>query len=164
MKPIQISGLTVKEIANGVNNIVEMVTKGIINVTTATRIITEDECGATFTLNKADGIAITLPLARVGLKYRVLVQTAVSGGDVVISCAGGDFFMGAYTSTLITAGTELFLFAGNGSTHNTFTMNGGTQGGSAGSYLTFTAISGTIWLVEGVVQCSDAQETSFSAV
>lgn len=162
MIPTKVAGLTVKEIAVAVNKTVDSVVKGIINVTGATKTLVAEDSGAVVTLNKADGIAITLPAAAVGLKFTFLVQTAVSGGNVVISCASGDSFIGSYAACLVTAGTELFLFSG--ASYNTITLNGGTTGGDKGTYLELEAISDTLWLVSGVVQCTDAQAKAFSTV
>jgi hypothetical protein len=163
MLPSKISGLTVKEIADKANAIVDTLTKGSVNVTTATKALTVDDNGITLNLKKADGIAVTLPACQVGLKYKVLVGTSVTSNALTVATsAATELFVGGPVTGLASGGATAFLFAADESNDDTFSMNGTTTGGLLGTTLTFECISSTRWLVSGVNIGSGSLATSFS--
>ena len=50
----------------------------------------------------------------------------------------------------------------NGSTHIAATMNGTTTGGIIGSFLEFTCVTSTLWVVSGTVVASGTPATIFT--
>lgn len=163
MLPSKISGLTLKEIADKTNDLVDSLIHGVINVTTATKTLTAEDSGAIVTLNKADGIAVTLPACQVGLKFKVLVQTSVtSNAYSVATSAATELFCGGPITGLASGGATAFFFPADESNDDTLSMNGTTTGGLAGTILEFECISSTRWLVKGNNIGSGSLATSFA--
>jgi len=130
----------------------------------ATRLIREDESGATFTFDSAAGQVFTLPSARVGLKYNFIVTVDLTSNaySVVTSTAtAGDFFVGHVSCGVETEATAEDFFA-NGSTHLGISMNKTTTGGLIGTHLEVEAISGVLWKITGVSSCTATPATPFT--
>jgi hypothetical protein len=121
--------------------------------------------GRPLLLNKADGIAATLPPATgSGEKYLLIVQTSVTSVGYIISVGrAADTMIGAVTScTLAGSGS---LPDGVGGTDDTITMaaGSGTQGGLVGSWVELTDIVANLWFVRGAIIGTGTMVTSFSA-
>lgn len=125
----------------------------------ATRTLSVDESGATVVLDRAAGIVLTLPLAVPGLIYDFEVTTSVTTNNYkVITGAATEFLVGSYVSQA----AALATFAGNGTTHIAFTMNGTTTGGLVGTRIRFKCLSLTRWSVEGINQASGTGVTAYA--
>lgn len=141
----------------------------VVNVTAnATYAISQEQAGTTFLLNKANGIAFTLPAPTPGLKYKFIVGTSASGGNysIVTDTTASQFIYGTVvlgleaTNPGNTAGPK--LYSGNGSTHVKMEMNGTTKGGLKGTTIVVEAISSTLWAVTGILLGSGTIETPFA--
>ena len=143
--------------------------RNIIDVTAATRTMTAEESGSLVIFNKADGIVITLPAlsaANIGLWYEFQINTSITSNAAKWSTGtqGTDFFIGS----LITADPDgapaeaTFVVSGNGSTHDNISMNGTTTGGLIGTKVKVTAISATLWQVDGIMAASGDTATPFA--
>ena len=141
--------------------------KNIVSGSGATVTLREDQSDSLIVLDRAAGIVITLPPAKVGLSFQVVATVSVTSPNAykVITANSSTFLAGSYanydTDTTSAANATQF-FAGNGSTHVSVSMNGGTTGGLAGTNLKFTCISSTQWLVEGVNLGSGAVLSAFA--
>ena len=149
------------------NAIVDGINKAnIVSGNGATVALNEEQSGSLIVLDRAAGITITLPPAKVGLSFQVVATVSVTSNSYkVITSNSSTFLAGSYasydTDTTSTANATQF-FAGNASTHVSVTMNGTTTGGLAGTNLKFTCISATQWLVEGSNLGSGTVATAFA--
>ncbi|MGE3856990.1 MAG: hypothetical protein AB7G21_08555 [Dehalococcoidia bacterium] len=118
--------------------------------------------GRTVTLNRAAGIAVTLPAATgSGAKYRFVVGTAVSGGSHVIGVTGSAIFKGLALG-LDGDGVPANAWAA-GASDEVFTMDGSTQGGAVGDVVEFQDIAADVWAVQARLQQSGTEATPFSS-
>lgn len=149
------------------NSIVDGINKKtIVSGSGATVTLREDQSTSLIVLDRAAGIVITLPPAKVGLSFQFIASVSVtSNAYKIITSNSSTFLAGAYgsydTDTTSTANAVQF-FTGNGSTHVSVSMNGTTTGGLAGTNLKFTCISATQWLVEGNNLGSGSVATAFA--
>jgi hypothetical protein len=131
----------------------------VVNVTGATLAPTAAQTGSVFTLNRAAGITITLPVPAVGLIYRFMVETANTGTLKWITDAGTTLLAGAIVSATTTAS----IFNSVVATSNiAVTMNGTTTGGLVGTDLTFVCLTATLWQVSGTNFTSSTTATPFA--
>ena len=108
-------------------------------------------------INDADGV-ITLPTittGTIGAKYTLFIGTASTSGK--IKTDGTDKFVGSVS----VAGTTTKAFAPAAS-NDVISMNGGTTGGDAGSYVEATALATAEYLVQGVLVGSGSVATPFA--
>lgn len=133
----------------------------VISGSGATVTLTAAQSRSLVMLDRAAGIIFTLPAPVVGLTFSFFVNTSVTTNNYkVITDAGTTFLIGSLVN-IKTDLTTLFSI-GNGSTHLSVTMNGTTTGGLVGTYLRFTCVSATQWLVEGANLASGTIATPFA--
>lgn len=129
----------------------------------ATRSLLAEDSGSLILLNKLTGEIITLPAAAVGVYFDfMVVLTNTSLAYKIITSAGTIFLTGGYTEVDTDSSNAVAARTGNGTTHVSINMNGGTTGGLIGTRLRFTCISATLWMVEGMMQASGAVATAFA--
>ena len=133
------------------------VTGSTVSITSATH------AGAMVILDRAAGIAVTLPAATgSGAVFKFYVKTAVTSNSTTIKVANSSDTMNGWVSTATTtAGAGLQEAAGG--TDDTITMNGTTTGGLAGSYVEAIDIAANVWNVFGALTGSGTLATSLSA-
>lgn len=152
------SGATAAEI-----NRVADVSSRVVSLTTASPTLTvADHEGKTLVLNKADGIAVTLPAATgSGSIFKFVVGTTFSGGSFVATCTGDDTLKG------VAFGDDSEGEPANGwstgASDEVFTMNGGTQGGFVGDMVVFEDIKADVWHVRAFLLQTGAEATPFSS-
>lgn len=137
-------------------------TGAVTSLTAATKSPTVLENGTTFLLNRAAGITITLPAPVVGLKYRFLVQTAVTSNDYGIDTDGASTFMVGVIQQVIAASATSEGQVADGTTIVSYNQNGSTTGGLVGSYCDVECISSTVWQVTGISVGSGTLATGFA--
>jgi hypothetical protein len=95
-----------------------------------------------------------------GVSFTFALQTAATTWKVIT--AASQYLLGSVlvidTDTVDTTNG----FAANGTSIRSVNLNGTTKGGIAGSYVTFTALNSTQWLVSGVVIGSGTIATPFA--
>lgn len=137
------------------------------------RVIVPDGSGVTLTaadsgglivFDKTDGALINLPTAVAGMYYDFIVDTALSSGSYkVLSASASEFLKGRLISIDTDTSNVIAVDQiGNGSTHRAITMNGTTTGGMTGTQFRLTAISSTIWSVQGYNLGSGTVATPFA--
>lgn len=116
---------------------------GVANVTTATRTVTSADIGSIITLNRAAGIAVTLPAATgSGAVYKFFIGTTVTSNSTTITRAGSDTMFGnAFVAQA--GGDTVLAFEASGSTSISF--NGTTSGGLKGTFITLTDVAAATW-------------------
>lgn len=129
-------------------------------VTAATLAPTAAQSGTKYMLNVLTGTTVTLPAPVVGLTYSFYsILAPTSNAYKVITSAGSVFLTGGiFTDKTLT----ITRYDADGSTILSLNWNGTTTGGIVGSYATFTCISATEWLVEGVQVASGTLATPFA--
>jgi hypothetical protein len=135
---------------------------GVVNITTATATLSSAaHAGRTVTLNRAAGIAITLPAATgSGDVYRILVGTTFTG-DATITCAGTDTLVGQALLGADGGDTVLHFQSAPGNKIITFTATN-TTGGIAGAWVDLVdAVSGR-WTVRIISDAAGTEATPFS--
>ena len=126
--------------------------------------------GGVYGLSKADGLAVTLPVAAtatIGTNFRFHILTScTSVGYVISKGAASDVFIGGLWCTIANpdAANDMEFNIATG-TNNTLTLGATTACGLAGGYVDFTLISTTQWAVSGTVLGSGTLGTTlFSTV
>jgi hypothetical protein len=117
--------------------------------------------------DKVDGAIFSLPAApTAGLEFDFFVlSTVTSNSYKVITGAGTELLIGGYLDVDTDTSNALAAFTANGSTHIAVTQAAaGTNatGGIAGSWLKFTCLDATHWLVQGTVMGAGTVATAFA--
>jgi hypothetical protein len=133
----------------------------IVSVTGATHDLEAIDSGAVVVLNRAAGIAITLPTAANGLYYKFIVDTTLTGSGT-ITAEAGDLLTG--TVSMIDTDTTFTesLQSPDGTDDLIITMNGTTTGGLVPSWLEIYCVSATNWVVHGTLYHNGNVATPFS--
>lgn len=135
----------------------------VISAGAATRTLLPEESGALVLLDRAAGIVFTLPTPTVGQQFEFRATVSrTSNSYKIITAAATQFVVGAYLAGDATIATSGDVFTGDGTTHVAITLDGDTKGGLVGGSLTFTAISSTVWSVEGMVVGTGTMVTAFT--
>jgi hypothetical protein len=143
-------------------NIRQATSAGLANVTTATVTIDTTYAGDTITLNRAGGIAVTLPAATgSGNKYKFVVGTTFTSAGT-IKVVGNDTMIG--TATLYADGGATVVGFAAGGTDDTITFAAdNSTGGIAGCMVELQDIAADLWHVNMVSDAANSEVTPFSA-
>ena len=127
-------------------------------------ILKPEESGALCVHGDAGGAAWELPPAEAGLWFEFAASVSVTSSDTyTVTCATGDFIVGAIVGGNATIGASGDVFEANGTTHLAIAQNGGTTGGLIGDNFTLTAIGSTLWaLTQAVSVGSGTNATPFT--
>ena len=128
----------------------------------ATRTLLANESGSTIDFDRAAGIVVTLPAPAEGLYYNFVVSVSVTSNAYKLATGtqGTDWFTGGIVNVDTDTSDALASFRCDGTSHDNFSMNGTTTGGLIGSRFKVTAVSSTLWLVEGFNHGSGTVATS----
>jgi hypothetical protein len=139
-------------------------TDRVTNATAATLAVTEaDHEGQTITLNRAAGIAVTLPASTGGgAKYRFVVGTSITSNSTTIKVANASDVMTGTAILFQDAGDTVVGFA-TVAASDTITMDGSTVGGLKGAHVMLEDIALNLWHVHYVSDASGTEATPFSA-
>jgi hypothetical protein len=122
-----------------------------VNVTGATVTVDSTFFNRPIVLDRATGIAVTLPAATgSGARLKFIVKTAISGGSTTIVRAGSD----TYTATIFQLKNAAAVAVYNSTTATTLTMDGSTKGGFASDTVEFVDIASGVWVVNGTLNAS----------
>ena len=126
-----------------------------------TRTLTAANSGSVNLFDSAAGIAYTLPATAVGLSYTFVTTVTQTSSAHSITTPASSFLMGTVLQGAATSATVLVSTA-NGSSHTAYSTNGTTKGGVIGTYLTVTAVSATVWAINGFVIGTGTHATPFA--
>ena len=84
------------ELKNILNNIVDRAVTADCEVVAANKTLTEEDCGKTF-LCGTDGVVLSLPATKAGLRYTVMNTGARTTTQVAISPVAADGISGTFT-------------------------------------------------------------------
>lgn len=137
----------------------------VVNCTAATlAIAAKEHANKIITLNRAAGIAATLPEAKgTGHKYTFIVGTTFTA-NATIKVTGDDVMVG-YAILLQDAADTMagFATAADSDTITMFTAANNTTGGVAGACIELIDIAADTWWVRYVSAAGGAEATPFSA-
>lgn len=130
-----------------------------ITVSAATSLKRNVHAGAVVILDSVTGRTLTLPASTgKGDVYEINIPTTVTSGNHVVAALTTDIIQGAVSVATDIAGVTCPTTA----TSDKITMNGGTSGGCAGSYLKLVDVKAGQWLVSGSLVSTGAEATPFS--
>jgi len=135
----------------------------IVNATAATLTITEaSHDGKVITLNRAAGIAVTLPAATgSGCHLRFQIGTTITSNSTTIKVVGNDTMVG-FALVAQDGGDTSVLFGASG-TDDTVTLNGSTTGGTKGDWIELFDVATDLWQVNAILTGTGTEATPFSA-
>lgn len=135
----------------------------IVNCTASTLTITEaTHDGKIVTLNRAAGIAVTLPAATgSGTSLRFVVGTTVTSNTSTIKVVGNDTMTG--TALMLADGGDTVNGYETAADSDTITFDGSTTGGIKGDFVELIDIAADLWFVAVRGSATGAEATPFSA-
>jgi hypothetical protein len=119
------------------------------------------DAGKVVTLNRAGGIAVTLPVASgTGDKYTFIIGTTFTS-SATIKVTGDDTMTGNALLAQDAADTAVLFEAG--ATADTITFDGSTTGGLKGTIVELIDIAADLWFVRLNGAATGTEATPFSA-
>ncbi len=111
--------------------------------------------GGVYMLSKVDGLTVALPVitaATVGMRFKFHIGLTCTSVGYVITAGAGSTMLGMVYGTIAhpDAGNDAQWNIAT-STNNTLTLGATTACGLAGGWVEFTAVSTTVWAVNGMV-------------
>ncbi len=137
----------------------------LVNCTAATLTLSDAVHGGSHivTLNRAAGIAVTLPAsAGTGTRFRLFIGTTVTSNTTTIKVANASDTMIGFMEIYQDSGDTALQFEVGG-TNDTITLNGTTKGGIKGDMIELIDIATNLWYVDGKCSGTGAEETNLSA-
>lgn len=155
-------GQSVLATAAEINRVADTSTR-IVNVTAATLTVTEAlHDSKVITLNRAAGIAVTLPAATgSGTVLKFITGTTVTSNSTTIKVVGDDVMAGL--AVLAQDGGDTVVAFETAADTDTITLNGTTTGGIKGGSYELIDIAADLWWVRGVGMATGTEATPFSA-
>lgn len=134
-----------------------------VTVTASTVTITaDDHAFRTVNLNRAAGIAVTLPAATgSGDKYSFYVQASVTSNSTTIKVVGNDIMQGA--AFILQDGGDTMVGFETAADSDTITFNGSTTGGLVGARVELEDVAADTWAVHVRSAATGVEATPFSA-
>jgi len=161
---LSINGTAVSATAAELNRVAD--TSGrIVNATAATLTVTEAlHDGKIIVLDRAAGIAVTLPVAAAGLQFEFLVKTTFTGAASIKSVAGTDIMIGHAIMGNNTDNSVVNWQAVAGSTIDTIDLLGtsNSTGGMAGQRIRISGLAAALWYVEIIGDAAGTEATPFT--
>jgi len=136
----------------------------IVDATSSTLSVTEaTHEGRIVTLNRAAGIAVTLPAATGGgAKYRFIIGTTITSNSTTVKVANAnDTMFGMALLNQDSAETVVGFEATAGD--DTITLNGTTTGGIKGATVECVDMAANEWWVRVISDATGTEATPFSA-
>lgn len=134
--------------------------QNVISVTAATRTLLASETGS-IVLFAGTSTIITLPAPVVGLYYTFISTVTASTNQEIDTDGAATFLQGAPNVVVDNSATSK-AFAGNGTSHVKYQMNGTTKGGIIGSWIRLECVTATQWQVTGNLLGSGTLATGFA--
>ena len=143
--------------ATDVSTRIVNVTDGPVAITVATHE------GKIVTIDKADGITITLPDATgSGAVFKFFIGTTVTSNTAVIKVANASDTMVGLAVVAQDAADTSVTFEASG-TADTITLNGSTTGGIKGDFIEVIDIAADLFYVRAMLSGTGTEATPFSA-
>lgn len=137
----------------------------IITCTASTLAVTEAlHDGKTIVLDRAAGIAVTLPAASAGLKFEFIVKTTFTGAATIKSVVGTDIMIGHAIMGNNSDNSIVNWQAVASNTYDTIDMLGtaNSTGGMAGQRMRISCVAAAVWYVEIIGDAAGTEATPFA--
>ncbi|GEM_PF-531695 len=136
----------------------------LVNCTASTLTLSEaTHDGKIVTLNRAAGIAVTLPAATgSGAKFRLFVGTTVTSNTTTIKVADASTTMVGFAAVYQDGGNTALMIEAGG-TDDTITLDGSTTGGIIGDMIELIDIATNLWFVDVKISATGTEASPFSA-
>ena len=135
-----------------------------VNATASTLTVTRaSHAGRHVTLNRAAGIAVTLPAATgTGAIYTFSIGTTITSNSTTIKAASAsDSFLGQ--ALVVSDGAAAVLGYVVAANDDTITLNGTTTGGIIGDTIIVTDVATGLFMVNMISSATGTEATPFSA-
>jgi hypothetical protein len=146
------------------NRAADMSTR-VVDCTAATLAVTEAlHDGKTIVLDRVAGIAVTLPVAAAGLRFRFVVKTTFTSAASIKSVAGADIMIGHALMGNNSDNTVVSFQAIAANTFDTIDMlgTGNSTGGMAGQVVTVEGLAANLWYVTITGDAAGTEATPFA--
>lgn len=161
---LKLAGTAITATADEINRFTD--TSGrIVNCTAATLAVTEAlHDGKIIVLDRAAGIAVTLPVAAAGLRFRFLVKTTFTGAASIKSVSGADIMIGHALMGNNTDNSVVDWQAVAASTIDTIDLFGtsNSTGGIEGQEVEIIGLAANLWFVSIRGDAADTEATPFA--
>lgn len=159
---LDINGTSITATASEINRIADTSAR-IVDATGSTLAVTEaSHDGKVITLNRAAGIAVTLPAATgSGTKLKFIVGTTVTSNTTTIKVTGNDTMTGV--ALMCADGGNTINGWETASDSDTITFDGSTTGGIKGDAVELIDIATDLWYVKIIGSSTGSEATPFSA-
>jgi hypothetical protein len=136
----------------------------VISGSGATVTLTAAQSGSVFLYDRAAGIVVTLPTPAAGLTYTFVTTVSVTSNayKVITATPASQFLLGTLVNVDVDSSNAVAAWSGDGTSHVAITSNGTTTGGLIGSRFSLTAVSTTLWVVEGITNANGTVATPFA--
>jgi len=137
----------------------------VVNCTASTLAVTEAlHDGKIITLNRAAGIAVTLPVAAAGLHFRFIVGTTFTGAASIKSVTGADIMIGHALMGNNSDNTVVDWQSIASDTNDTIDLLGtsNSTGGMAGEEIEIIGLAANLWFVSIRGDAAGTEATPFA--
>ncbi len=137
----------------------------IVNCTASTLTVTEAlHNNKIIVLDRAAGIAVTLPTAAAGLNFEFIVKTTFTGAASIKSVVGTDIMIGHAIMGNNTDNTVVNWQAVAANTYDTIDLlgTGNSTGGMAGQRIRIEGLAASLWYVEIIGDAAGSEATPFA--
>jgi hypothetical protein len=137
----------------------------IVNATASTLTVTEAlHDGKTIVLDRAGGIAVTLPVAAPGLKFEFVIKTTFTGAATIKSVSGADIMIGHALMSNDSDNNTVLWQSLAATTNDTIDLFGtaNSTGGIAGQTITIWGLAANLWMVDMVGDAAGTEATPFA--
>jgi hypothetical protein len=133
-----------------------------VNVTASTLVVTRAlHARKIVTLNRAGGIAVTLPAATgTGETYKFIIGTTYTSAGT-FTAAGSDK-IGGHAWVVSDGAAAVLGYNADAAATTIVTLDGTTQGGYVGHEVTFTDIASGLWQVKSMGKATGSEASPFS--
>lgn len=144
-----------------------------IQLLSSATTLAESDSGETLVLNNASGFTTTLPAAKQGLYFRILIAVESTGANLKVATQSGEYFYGAVRVISNQAGDntssqdvpKATAAASPGSyDHLRFDADNANQGGMAGDIIELHCVENGAWLVSAIIGNKDGNPTGINVI
>lgn len=161
---LSIGGTTVTATAAELNRAADA-SESVVVCTASTLGVTEAlHNKRTIVLDRAAGIAVTLPAAAAGLEFEFIVKTTFTGAASIKSATGADIMIGHAIMGNDSDDTIVNFQSVAGSTNDTIDLFGtsNSTGGMAGQRIKIKGLAANLWYVEIIGDAAGTEATPFA--
>lgn len=144
-----------------------------IQLLSSATTLAESDSGETLVLNSATGFTTTLPAAKQGLYFRILIAVQSTDGNLKVAAQSGEYFYGGVRVISTNTGDQTSFQDVPKSTaagapgnydHLRFDANLASQGGQAGDIIELHCVENGAWLVTAIIGNADGNPSGIDVI